>query len=353
MRAFTLPAITALTAITALLAAGLTGCGEESPPIGTLRLPLSVEMVQSAEALSLVAVAGRSEVELWRFPDPDDPGAGAPDEAVFDLDAGLYDALELRGTVAGRPLYFGRSAGFEVVAGEEVVVRLVVDPFGRLAVAPLGLPLDGLEVIALPRDPLPGDALEHTLIEQDGRFVADLPVGAYGLRVALPAPLGDWTTPDPLEAQVIAGGVVEIVPAFGPPDAELEPPEIPTRLDLTVEGARGLLGTAIDLTVRALDDDGRTVPGYDNEVRFAAEITRVLGLDRADVMISLPGAHRFDPETDRGAHYVADGLLVSLAGLLSVVATVEVRLAVHDDALGLSASVDLCLRGLLGGCSGG
>lgn len=342
-------------AVALCLALGLVACdaGEPAPPVGTARLALTADMVAAADVMTLVAWQGDAQTIVWQFPDPEDPEAGEPAEALFDMDPGLYDRLELTGEVAGRPLYLGTSAEFRVEAGEEIVVRLVVDPFGRLVVAPLGLDLlDGVAVRIVPRDPLPGDPAEYPLINTEGGFEADVPVGFYDVEIELPAPLVDFETLDLLEAEVIAGGVITLRPAFGAPDTPDPPPPPPIvaeALELVLEGGRALLGTALDISLRALDGDGRVVPDYAGEVRFAFRIVEVAGLGLGDVEVIVPGVYTFAPADDRGAHLFADGLLVNALVQVLGLATVRVEVSVSDGE-GLEATAETCIRGLLGGC---
>ncbi len=330
--------------------------GEPAPPVGTARLALTAEMVAAADGMTLIAWQGAEQTVVWRFPDPQDPAAGEPDEALFDLEPGLYDRLELTGEVAGRPLYLGASAEFRVEAGEEVVVRLVVDPFGRLVVAPLGLgaldALDGASVRLIPRDPLPGDPAEYALALGEQGFTGDVPVGLYDVEIELPALFEGFETLDLLEARVIAGGVITLRPAFGLPESPEPPPPPPIVaevLELVLEGGQHILGAAFDVSVRALDGDGRDVADYAGEVEFSARIVRVAGIALGDVEVILPAVHRFDPEADRGGHLFADGLAVNALVMLLGLASVEVEVTVSDDG-GLEASAQVCVRGLLGGC---
>lgn len=322
-------------------------------PIGTARLPLTAEMVTAAEVLTLVAWQGETEIEVWRFPDLADPDARDPGEALFELEAGRYDRLELRGSIDDRRLYFGESAAFEVEAGEEIVVRILVDPFGRLEVRPLGLDLlDGVGVRVVPRDPLPGDPPSYGLELTGDHFAADLPVGTYGVRIDLPAGLGDLITLDPLEVEVITGGVIDLRPAFGPPEDPPLPPIVTEVLDLDLGGRVALLGAAVDVSLRALDGEGREVADYAGEVLFEAEITAGLGglLGLEDLQITVPGVYRFDPEVDRGSRVFVGGLqVVSLVGGLLGIA-VEVEVTVTDAALDLEASARVCFRNDGGDC---
>lgn len=336
----------------ALALALLTACGPaDRAPVGTARLPLTAEMVASAEVLTLVAWQGDTPFVVWQFPDPEDPGAGEPDEALFELEAGRYDRLVLEGSVEGRPLYLGQSLDFEVEAGEEIVVRVVVDPFGRLEVLPLGLDLlDGVGVRVVPRDPLPGDPPSYGLDFAGDHFVADLPVGTYDVRIDLPAGLDDLITLDPLAVEVITGGVIRVRPAFGRPEEPPPIPLVPEVLDLQLGGRIALLGAAVDISLRALDGDGRVVTDYSDEVVFEARVTAglgLLGLD--DLQITVPGAYTFDP-ADQGSRVFTGGLqVVSLVGGLLGVA-VHVEVTVTDAALDLEATAEICFRNNSGEC---
>lgn len=327
-----------------LLAAALlatTGCApaDDTPALGTARLPLYDALLGAADLITIHARQDGELTPVWRFPDPEAPDAPAPAAALFDLPIGDYDALVLHGEIAGRPLYLGESAAFRVEGGAEVEVEVVIDPYGRLTVLPIGLPeLLGVSVSARPLDPLPGDPERYALTAAADGFTGDLPIGDYAIELDLGVDLIGYVTADPLEVRVVEGQAVELRIAFG----MLVPPLLPAvvdRLDLIV-GNGGLLG-GFSLTVTALDADGRRVPGYDGLIVFDT-----LGLDLGLLSVELPRPYLFVPDEDAGSHTFDAGLLVNLLGL----ATVRFDVMVEDADNGLRISAPVCVQGVLGRC---
>lgn len=330
-----------LLLVSFVAAALALGCSatDEAPELGTARLPLYDELLAGADLITIWAVQDGVREPVWQFPDPDAaPGEEAPDEAAFALPVGDYDALELEGDVGGLPLYLGASEAFTIEGGVEVVVEVVIDPYGRLRVLPLGLPeLLGVSVSARPLEPLEGDPERYALTGDGEGFVGDLPIGEYALEVELGV-LGDYLTDDLLRVRVIEGQTVELRLGY----ALDVPPALPVvvdRLELLVGGG-DLLG-GVSLTVSALDVDGRRVPDYDGLIEF--EVVVDLGL--AEVRV--PAPYLFVPGEDGGSHTFQGGLLVNLLQALLVRLDLEVTVSDRD---GLSASVDLCIGALLDPC---
>lgn len=337
-QARTQPRFLALLTAACLAALGF-GCETTEPlELGTVHLALHDTLLSTADVLRISARQNGAEFAVWSFSAADvPPDEPRPHEAAFDLPIGDYDALVLEGSVLGRPLYLGQSQAFRVEGGAEVSVEIVIDPYGRLRVLPLGLPeLLGVSVAARPLAPLPGDPDRYPLIGDGEGFAGDLPIGAYAIEVDVSV-LGQYVTADPLEVRVIEGQVVELRAAFGmiiPPLL----PQVVDRLELLIGGG-GLLG-GFSLTVTALDADGRRVPGYDGRITFAS-----LGLDLGLVEVQVPGPYNFVPAEDNGSHTFDAGLLVNLLGLVTVRFEVEVE---DDD--GLRTTAPACVQGLLGRC---
>lgn len=328
-----------LVGVAAALALGCGAPEDEAPALGTARLPLYGELLAGADLITIWAVQDGVRSAVWQFPEGGaEPGDAAPDEAAFDLPVGDYDALELEGDVAGLPLYLGVSEAFTVEGGAEVVVEVVVDPYGRLRVLPLGLPeLVGVSVSARPVTPLEGDPERYPLTGDGEGFVADLPIGEYEIEVSLGV-LGDYLTDDLLEVRVIEGQTVELRLGYAL-DVAPELPVVVDRLELLVGGGNLLSGVSV--SVSALDVDGRRVPDYAGLIEFEV----VLDVGAAEARV--PAPYLFVPGEDGGSHTFYGGLVVSL--LQALLVQLDLELTVRDDE-GLSASVDLCLGALLDPC---
>lgn len=317
-----------MTSLVVLLALG--GCTEPTPAQGdglsVARFAL-VAALAGADAVEISVHTPEGEVSSHRFEAPWDADPRVP------IPAGAERRLELSARIANLPLAEGSSAQFTAPETGVIEVEIIVDLMGLLEVVPLGLPIEGvLSVSARPLAPFDGQPASYALLNADGMFSLALPVGRYALDFELGAAFIGWLPAVTAEVTVVAGARQMWTEPLVDPIVEPPLPGVAETLEMLVEGG-GLLGgltpAASDITVRALDPEGRIASAYRGEVTFSVvDELGLLGLAR------IPEPYRFT-EADGGEHRFEDGLL-PLTSLL----TGTVRLTVSDDT-GLMRQIDL------------
>lgn len=325
-----------LLAASALIASSLfvTACTDPEPEhtgLSVARFAL-IPALANADAIDIAVHGPDGELATHRFEAPWE------DDARVPLSVGPDRHLELSARIGDLPLAEGSSARFDAPATGVVDVEIVIDLLGVLDVAPLGIPLEAvLGVSARPLAPYDGQPGRYDLIEADGAFSLELPVGRYALDFELEAAFIDWLPAVTAEVTVIAGARQVWAEPLIDPIIEPPIPGAAETLEMIVEGGGldgGLFPEPRDLTVRAIDADGRAATGYRGTVQFEVLVgIDLLGLELLRLEF-FPPPYEFT-EDDAGTHLFEDALQ-AVSSLLAG----TVRLQISDDT-GLMTTLDI------------
>ena len=315
-----------------LICAGCTSDpASESNGLSVARFAL-VPALLNADAVEITVFTPDGEVGTHRFEAP------WPEDARVPIPAGVDRRLELSARVGDLPLAEGSSATFMAPETGVVDVEIVIDLMGLLQVQPLGIPLGAvLGVSARPLAPYDGQPARYDLVDADGTFSLALPVGRYALDFELEAEFLDWLPAVTAEVTVIAGTRQVWAEPLTDPIIQPPLPGAAEALEMLVEGgglAGGLFPEPRDLTVRAVDANGRSATGYRGTVSFAVQVgVDVLGLALLQLEF-FPDPYQFTEE-DAGTHLFSD----ALRSVVTLVAG-TIRLQISDDT-GLMSVIDL------------
>lgn len=185
-----------------LLAACLTGCAASDAGLATVALPIASALPARVDGFEL-----RLDDAVLRFEAP------FADPLIVEVEAGRYDRIEARGTVAGVPILLGFAADLDAQPDQVTPVDLVLDPAGRLLLvtaADLGVTIS---LKAIPDAPPPGTPAEYPLTFEGGSYVAVAPIGTYRIIATIDIGFG---TPTEVEADTI-----EVVEGESPVESDL------------------------------------------------------------------------------------------------------------------------------------